>query len=65
MALCVCVVFDPLLSVGEERRCTQFYEMLDTVLMVLRRNPVPFLHVYHHAAYVALRSASRRRKNMR
>jgi hypothetical protein len=39
--------------------------MLDTVLMVLRTNPVPFLHVYHHAAYVALPNASRRCKKMR
>mmetsp|Transcript_13605 Transcript_13605/g.26141 ORF Transcript_13605/g.26141 Transcript_13605/m.26141 type:complete len:275 (-) Transcript_13605:86-910(-) len=32
----------------------KFYEMLDTVIMVLRNNPVPFLHVYHHSATLVL-----------
>ena len=39
----------------------KFYEFLDTMLLVLRKRPTPFLHVYHHAAtallaFVQLRS---------
>eukprot|EP00240_Pyramimonas_obovata_P015845 CAMPEP_0118928726 /NCGR_PEP_ID=MMETSP1169-20130426/5909_1 /TAXON_ID=36882 /ORGANISM="Pyramimonas obovata, Strain CCMP722" /LENGTH=297 /DNA_ID=CAMNT_0006870771 /DNA_START=283 /DNA_END=1177 /DNA_ORIENTATION=- len=32
----------------------KFYELLDTLLMILRNAPTPFLHVYHHAATLVL-----------
>jgi len=33
---------------------TKFYELLDTVIIVLKKRPIIFLHVYHHAITVAL-----------
>mmetsp|Transcript_30631 Transcript_30631/g.51595 ORF Transcript_30631/g.51595 Transcript_30631/m.51595 type:complete len:174 (+) Transcript_30631:95-616(+) len=32
----------------------KFYELLDTVIMILRKAPTPFLHVYHHSATLVL-----------
>eukprot|EP00180_Rhodochaete_pulchella_P000129 Plantae.Rhodophyta-Rhodochaete_pulchella.ctg10820.p1 GENE.Plantae.Rhodophyta-Rhodochaete_pulchella.ctg10820~~Plantae.Rhodophyta-Rhodochaete_pulchella.ctg10820.p1 ORF type:complete len:271 (-),score=39.61 Plantae.Rhodophyta-Rhodochaete_pulchella.ctg10820:228-1040(-) len=32
----------------------KYYELLDTVLLVVRKKPVPFLHEYHHAATLVL-----------
>lgn len=32
----------------------KYYELLDTVFMVLRKRPTTFLHVYHHAATMSL-----------
>eukprot|EP00658_Telonema_sp_P-2_P026605 TRINITY_DN2075_c0_g1_i16.p1 TRINITY_DN2075_c0_g1~~TRINITY_DN2075_c0_g1_i16.p1 ORF type:complete len:266 (+),score=27.32 TRINITY_DN2075_c0_g1_i16:150-947(+) len=31
---------------------TRYYEMLDTVLLSLKRKPTPFIHVYHHSIMV-------------
>lgn len=33
---------------------TKYYELLDTLLLVLRGRPTPFLHVFHHAATLVL-----------
>lgn len=32
----------------------KYWELVDTVLQVLRKKPVPFLHQYHHAATLVL-----------
>jgi len=32
----------------------KYYELLDTILLVLRKKPVMFLHEYHHAATLVL-----------
>eukprot|EP00658_Telonema_sp_P-2_P026613 TRINITY_DN2075_c0_g1_i9.p1 TRINITY_DN2075_c0_g1~~TRINITY_DN2075_c0_g1_i9.p1 ORF type:complete len:235 (+),score=50.64 TRINITY_DN2075_c0_g1_i9:202-906(+) len=31
---------------------SKYYEMLDTVLLSLKRKPTPFIHVYHHSIMV-------------
>lgn len=33
---------------------SKFYELLDTVLMVLKKRPLTFLHVYHHIVIISL-----------
>jgi len=33
---------------------TKFYELLDTVIIVLKKRPIIFLHVYHHCITVVL-----------
>jgi fatty acid elongase 3 len=32
----------------------KYWELLDTILLVLRNKPTPFLHVYHHSATLML-----------
>ena len=32
----------------------QYYELLDTVLRVLKAQPLTFLHVFHHAVVLAM-----------
>mmetsp|Transcript_17752 Transcript_17752/g.21292 ORF Transcript_17752/g.21292 Transcript_17752/m.21292 type:complete len:290 (+) Transcript_17752:299-1168(+) len=44
----------PLIFVYYVNYLFKFYEMGDTVLLCLRGKPTPFLHVYHHAATLAL-----------
>ena len=33
---------------------SKFYELLDTILMVLKKRPLNFLHVYHHSVVLPL-----------
>jgi len=33
---------------------SKFYELLDTVIIVLKKNPIIFLHVYHHCITILL-----------
>jgi hypothetical protein len=35
-------------------RCAQYYELLDTVLRVLKGQPLTFLHVFHHAVVLTM-----------
>jgi fatty acid elongase 3 len=32
----------------------KYVELLDTILLALRKKPIPFLHIYHHAATLIL-----------
>lgn len=35
---------------------SKYYEFVDTFILVLRKKPVIFLHVYHHAVMPAVRT---------
>ncbi|KAK4523887.1 hypothetical protein GAYE_SCF00G1784 [Galdieria yellowstonensis] len=34
--------------------CSKYYELFDTVIMVLKKRPLNFLHVYHHCVVMPL-----------
>lgn len=33
---------------------SKYYELLDTILLVLKKKPTSFLHVFHHAAVITM-----------
>ena len=43
----------------------QYYELLDTVLRVLKAQPLTFLHVFHHAVVLVMAYGVRRRATRR